>query len=167
VIRTIEEFVRTWKSESGFTRRVMDALTDDSLAQPVAEGHRDLGRIAWHIVQTLPELGEKVGLAVEGPEEEAPVPPTADAIARAYRTASAGLLARVRDDWTDETLAVEDPMYGESWARGFSLRVLLNHEIHHRAQMTVLLRQAGVRVPGIYGPAKEDWAAFGREPPEI
>jgi uncharacterized damage-inducible protein DinB len=27
--------------------------------------------------------------------------------------------------------------------------------------MTVLMRQAGLRVPGIYGPAKEEWEEHG------
>jgi uncharacterized damage-inducible protein DinB len=32
--------------------------------------------------------------------------------------------------------------------------------------MTVLMRQAGLRVPGIYGPAKEDWASMNMPPQE-
>ena len=42
-----------------------------------------------------------------------------------------------------------------------TLFYLIAHQTHHRGQMTVLMRQAGLRVPGIYGPAKEEWAAFG------
>ena len=30
--------------------------------------------------------------------------------------------------------------------------------------MTVLMRQAGVPVPGMYGPSKEEWAAMGLPP---
>ena len=52
-------------------------------------------------------------------------------------------------------------MYGQRWTRGFTLHALLEHQIHHRGQMTVLMRQAGLRVPGIYGPAREDWASHG------
>ena len=33
--------------------------------------------------------------------------------------------------------------------------------------MTVLMRQAGLRVPGIYGPAREDWSGMGMEPPSV
>lgn len=33
--------------------------------------------------------------------------------------------------------------------------------------MTVLMRQAGLTVPGIYGPAKEEWATFGMEAPKM
>jgi hypothetical protein len=27
--------------------------------------------------------------------------------------------------------------------------------------MTVLMRQAGLVVPGVYGPAREEWAVYG------
>ena len=52
-------------------------------------------------------------------------------------------------------------MYGESWTVGFTLLALITHQAHHRGQMTVLMRQAGLTVPGIYGPAREEWASYG------
>jgi uncharacterized damage-inducible protein DinB len=33
--------------------------------------------------------------------------------------------------------------------------------------MTVLMRQAGLAVPGVYGPAREEWAAYGMAAPEV
>jgi hypothetical protein len=33
--------------------------------------------------------------------------------------------------------------------------------------MTVLMRQAGLKVPGVYGPAREEWAGMGMQAPEI
>jgi hypothetical protein len=29
------------------------------------------------------------------------------------------------------------------------------------------MRQAGLGVPGVYGPAREEWGAFGMPPPKI
>jgi uncharacterized damage-inducible protein DinB len=78
----------------------------------------------------------------------------------AWHLASRSLLAQVKR-WDDARLEVEDDMHGQRWARGFTLTALLEHQIHHRGQMTVLMRQAGLRVPGIYGPAREDWASMG------
>ena len=52
----------------------MRALTDASLGQMVAPGGRSLGRIAWHIVQTLGEMGGHAGLKVEGANEKTPQP---------------------------------------------------------------------------------------------
>ena len=67
--------------------------------------------------------------------------------------------------WTDEVLLDTDDLYGQTWPRGLTLSVLLRHEAHHVGQMTVLLRQAGATVPGVCGPAKEEWASMGREAP--
>ena len=67
----------------------------------------------------------------------------------------------VSKNWTAETLLIEDDMYGETWSRGMTLFYLIAHQAHHRGRMTVLMRQAGLKVPGIYGPAREEWAAFG------
>ncbi|MFN7118131.1 MAG: DinB family protein, partial [Saprospiraceae bacterium] len=39
--------------------------------------------------------------------------------------------------------------------------VLVKHQAHHRAQMTVIMRILGMKVPGIYGPSSEEWAALG------
>jgi hypothetical protein len=52
-------------------------------------------------------------------------------------------------------------MYGEEWAKGFVLQCLILHQAHHRGQMEVLMRQAGLKVTGIYGPAEEEWSANG------
>jgi uncharacterized damage-inducible protein DinB len=62
-----------------------------------------------------------------------------------------------------ETIA----MYGEAWTRGRTLAALVAHQTHHRAQMTVLMRQAGLEVPGVYGPARQEWTAYGMQPPGI
>jgi len=48
-----------------------------------------------------------------------------------------------------------------------SLQVLVVHQAHHRGQMTVLMRQAGLKVPGVYGPAREEWTAYGMQPPAV
>ena len=95
------------------------------------------------------------------------MPEGAGEIAAAYRVASASLLEQVRDRWKDDTLEIEDEMYGSKWKRGFTLYILDIHEVHHLGQMSVLMRQAGLKVPGGFGPSKEDWAKFGMEPPAI
>lgn len=165
--RRLDDFLEQWRQLTESTQKMLDALTDASLDQPVADGHRTLGRIAWHLAQTIPEMLGKTGLSPEGPAEDAPVPGSAREIAEAYRTASASLVQQVRERWTDETLEVEDDLYGSKWKRGFTVTALVEHEIHHDGQLSVLMRQAGLRVPGVYGPAKEDWAKMGMEPPAV
>lgn len=161
MFHTIAEFTGAWKYESGNTSKIMEALTDASLAQKVTPEGRSLGRLAWHVVQTLGEMGGHAGLAVEAADEKTPQPASAAAIAAAYKAGAAAVEQAVASAWTDADLPGEISMYGEKWTRAMTLRALLSHEIHHRAQMTVLMRQAGLKVPGIYGPAREEWATYG------
>jgi len=168
MFNTIQEFIQSWKTEAKTTERVMDALTDESLSQSVADGHRTLGKMSWHIVTTIPEMMGHTGLKLNDMlNPETPVPTKAAEIVGAYKAVSAAMVEEITSNWNDESLNVEDEMYGEKWERRFTLTALLQHQIHHRGQMTVLMRQAGIRVPSIYGPAKEDWQTFGMEAPEV
>jgi uncharacterized damage-inducible protein DinB len=166
MFRKIGDFLESWAYEAEATLNVFRELSDESLGQRVAPGGRTLGRIAWHIVQTLPEMGGRTGLEIAGPGESDPIPETAAAITSVFDETARSLAAAVGASWTDEDLNTEDDMYGESWPRRKTLAALLNHQNHHRGQMTVLMRQAGLRVPGVYGPSKEEWAAFGMPPQE-
>ena len=161
MFRSIDDFDRVWTSERASSIKVMQALTDASLGQPVSAGGRTLGRIAWHIVQTLGEMGGHAGLKMEAVDDKAPQPATAGAIAGAYATASEAVSHAVKAGWKDADLPGEIDMYGQKWTRGQALLALIAHEAHHRGQMTVLMRQAGIAVPGVYGPSKEEWGAYG------
>jgi uncharacterized damage-inducible protein DinB len=167
MIRTISDFVHLWSRELESTQKILKHLTDRSLTQAVTPEGRTLGRLAWHIVTTIPEMTSKTGLTIAGPAENAPLPGRAREIASAYNEAAISLLEAVRSGWTDATLEQTDDLYGERWKRGDTLLALILHQTHHRAQMTVLMRQAGLDVPGVYGPARHEWSAFGMQPPEI
>lgn len=167
MFRTIDDFATLWTSEAGKTQQVLDLLTDASLAQPVTSDHRTLGRMAWHVTGTIKEMMERTGLRVEGPPEHASVPSSARAIAQMYTKSAKSLTDAVRKGWTDATLSQTDEMYGEQWSRGSTLTSLVLHQVHHRGEMIVLMRQAGLKVPGIYGPAKEEWAQMNMQPPAI
>jgi uncharacterized damage-inducible protein DinB len=160
----IDLFLEDWKKESEATLRLLTRLTDASLSQRVSPEGRTLGFLSWHLVLTLGEMGGKAGLEVVSPPEDSPEPALASEIVTAYETASRSLTQRVREGWRDGMLEDEIPMYGSTWRRGDILDSLVHHQIHHRGQMTVLMRQAGLVVPGIYGPAREEWAKMGMQP---
>ncbi len=166
MFRRIDDFRKAWTADSEATLKVLRALTDASLEQAIAPGARTLGRLAWHLTCTLGEMPGHVGLTVDSPAPDSQPPASAAAIAEAYEKASRSLLSQL-EAWTDATLDLEDVLYGQRWTRGFTLHALLEHQVHHRGQMTVLMRQAGLRVPGIYGPAREDWASMGMQPPKV
>lgn len=159
--RTIADFKKEWEVESDATLKVLRALTDESLNQRVDADGRSLGRLAWHLVQTIPEMMTRTGLSLDKQVEEEPQPAEAAQIAHRYEQISNALLEQVLTKWNDASLLEEDDMYGQTWPRGETLLNLQTHQTHHRGQMTVLMRQAGLRVPGFYGPAREDWASMG------
>jgi uncharacterized damage-inducible protein DinB len=168
MFRTVADFQRTWEYETACTLKLLHALTDASLQQAVTPHDRTLGRIAWHLVTSVPEMMHRTGLKLSGPDENAPMPTRAAAIATAYDEVAKSLAEQVREQWSDEILTEKkDEMYGEQWKRGFTLAALVRHQAHHRGQMTVLMRQAHLRVPGCYGPAREEWNEFGMQPPAV
>ena len=161
MLRTIEDFQKDWAYETEATLKVLNALTDESLGQKVTPTGRSLGFLAWHLTQTLGEMPGRTGLKIDAPAHEAEVPTSAKEIAAAYEKAANSVSEEVSKNWTDETLFQTDDMYGETWPRGITLFLLITHQAHHRGQMTVLMRQAGLTVPGVYGPSKEEWEAHG------
>jgi len=161
---TIQQFAASWSNEAAATQRVMDALTDASINQKIAPDYRSLGQIAWHLATTVHEMLSRTGLSFDRIVEEEHAPASAAAIADAYRRVGKAMLHAVQTQWTDEDLFKITNMYGEDWPNGLTLHIFIQHEVHHRGQMTVLMRQAGLRVPGLYGPTREEWIESGMQP---
>jgi len=166
VYSSLAPFHAAWQYESENTQKLLDRLTDASLSPPLYPGGRTIGHLAWHLAQSIPEMLNRTGLVVSGAGEHEAVPAHAAEIAAAYRTAAASLTEQLQAHWTDATLLETDDMYGEMWARGLTLDVLIKHQAHHRGQLTVGMRQAGLAIAGMYGPAKEEWEAMGMTAPE-
>lgn len=164
MFRTMEDFKQAWESELKITQSVFDALTDESLSQSINDDHRTIARIAWHICDTYTEMLPHIGLSFT--LLKPPAPSSAKVIAEKYAELTKSFQTQIAD-WTDEKLQEEDDLYGERWKKGLTFLILIKHEIHHRAQITVLMRQAGIVVPNIYGPAKEGWVDYKMEPPVI
>lgn len=164
---SIQMFAQDWKNESANTQKLMDVLNDASLAQEVTTEGRTLGRLAWHIVTSVHEMLSRTGLEFDAPHHDAPVPTSAQVIADGYRQASQAVLESLNRNWSDATLNETCDMYGEQWPKGLTLQILIGHQTHHRGQMTVLMRQAGLQVPGVFGPSREEWIQMGMEPPAV
>ena len=162
--RKIEDFERDWKYEVEQTTTLLKNLTDESLSQKATEDGRELGFLTWHMTQTMEEMLKLTGLEVDAPGPEAECPSNATDIVAAFEIGGNSVLAEVKGNWSDEILEKEDEMYGNKWKRGLTLLYLMLHQAHHRGQITLLMRQAGLKVVGIYGPAKEEWEEQGMPP---
>ena len=164
----LSDFIEDWEYESQSTIKVLSNLTDESLTVKFNNEIRTPGRLAWHIAGAISELGHRMGLAFVEIDQDLPFPSTAKEIVDEYKRASDGLIKEINEKWNDDTLSIEDEItgQGESWTRGKTLGALVTHQIHHRAQLTVVMRLAGLKVPGVYGPAKEEWVNYGMKPQE-
>ncbi|MBD2867355.1 DinB family protein [Paenibacillus arenilitoris] len=159
----LEQFASEWAQEAKLTEAVMNALTDEALSREVAPNRRTLGQIAWHLVASLHYMAS-LGLAFEGPPEGDEAPSSAAVIAERYRQTSESMLQAVMTQWDDASLRATAEIMGEQWANGASLRFTVMHQAHHRGQMTVLMRQAGITLPEVYGPTYESWIRQGMAP---
>ncbi len=158
---TINDFVTQWKSEETATLKVFKCVSNEVLNKKVNEKLRSLGRLAWHITQTLTEMPHKAGLVDEDMLDNVPIPDRISEIEKTYKQYSDELLKEVEKRWKDNDLTGTIDVYGEQWERRKVLSVLVLHQVHHRGQMTAIMRMLGLKVPGIYGPAQEEWSEYG------
>jgi uncharacterized damage-inducible protein DinB len=152
--RTLESYINEIREESHITQSILDSLSDASLRQEVSPLDRTLGQIAWHIVTSIYTIMSIAELSIPSPGNKNDVPATAKHIAEAYHKTSSALISALQTDWNDETLLETRNMYDMKWPVTQVLDILIKHEIHHRGQLSILMRQANLHVPDIYGPAR-------------
>jgi uncharacterized damage-inducible protein DinB len=158
--RTVSEFVQDWARESGLSLKVERALSDGSLPQKADPESRTLGQLAWHMVGMIGATGTAVGLEIDAPARGTEAPASAGAIANAYEKAAASLGEQAARKLKDEQLSTEIQLFGRPMQVSWALHSLVRHQIHHRGQIMILMRQAGVVPPGVYGPTREESAAM-------
>ncbi len=159
--RKIKDFIEDWKSEESFTLKIFSSIPDRVKSKKDNENIRSLDRLAWHITQTLTEMPFRAGIVEHDTLENLPIPETFEEIIHAYKKHSGDLIKQIQKKWTDAGLMEKIDVYGQSWERRKVLSVLVLHQTHHRAQMTILMRLEKLPVPGIYGPSKEEWGTYG------
>jgi uncharacterized damage-inducible protein DinB len=160
---SITNFLYEWKYESEGTLKLFNMLSEESLNNKVHERVRTAGVLAWHITHTVKEMMEKAGLKIEGKDQQDYNGESVKEICDAYKQSSDSLVKELAN-WTDADLLTETEMYGDKWKRGVTLGILIKHQAHHRGQLEIVMRLNGLKVTSVYGPAYEEWAAYGMEP---
>ncbi|RUT46690.1 damage-inducible protein DinB [Paenibacillus anaericanus] len=152
--RKAGDFLIDWTASAPGTLSVMKAITDDKMNTAIVEGHNSLGWLAWHLVGTAGAFGQLAGLNTPAIERGTEVPERMGEIVEKYEAVIDAYNSEAKK-FTDEMMTEEINVFGGKMIRGKFLRMLIDHQTHHRGQMTVLLRQAGLTVPGVMGPTKE------------
>lgn len=161
---SIQEFSKDWSFEQKMTIKIFRAIPSEKLTFKLTDESRTIGRLAWHITQTLTEMPKAAGLIDKDPLSGKEMPATTDEIISDFITYSSHLLDALKAEWLDSNLEDNIELYGQTWSKAKVLTVLTKHLIHHRAQLTMLMRAANLVVPGIYGPSREEWSKFGMAP---
>ena len=153
--RTVEDFINDWSESAASTLNVIRAISDDKLDVAIVEGHNSLGWLAWHVTTAPVMFGNMLaGLGLEVKFDPNAQVETVAEIAAAYEEMMAEVTAKVSALTDAEMLTEVKGIHGPV-PRGAILRKMIDHQIHHLGQMTVLLRQAGLVVPPVMGPTKE------------
>ena len=161
---SIDEFVKDWNRETFLTQKVLDVLTDESLQQRVSPEGRTLGTIVWHFVSNIPQYLSHFGFHIETIKDSDAVP-SAKTMALIFQKVSNNAIEAVKEQWSDDSLKQTQDAFGRETANGTILNLLIRHIVHHRGQATVLISQAGLKVPGVYGPSREEWIEMGKDAP--
>lgn len=156
-------FLTTWDMEAKSTERLLKSLPADKYDFRPDAGGRSLGELAWHLPEAEGFMADAVIRGAFDFTKKIPGlerPKTIAELAPGY--------VRVHDEWFAKVKALSPdaldrsiPFMGRDMRAGDVLwTMLLHHGIHHRGQLSLMVRLAGGVAPGMYGPNREDMAAM-------
>jgi uncharacterized damage-inducible protein DinB len=162
----IAEFDR----EMASTRRALDRIPDDKLGFQPHPKSWTMGGLITHIAQipgwgTMTMAMDEFDLEPGGKKYEPPpsFTSTAGALAEFDKGVAECRAAMDRDDahYFGEWKMSKNGDVKLAMPRAAVMRsFVMNHLYHHRGQLTVYLRLAGISVPEIYGPSADEGTFF-------
>jgi uncharacterized damage-inducible protein DinB len=133
------------------------------LNQEVSPGLYSIGSLAWHITGAAFYFPSQVGLKLEIPDLQKEAPKSAAEISEIYKTVSQRLTQTFSEQVSDEKMNKMVSLFGMDMPVQAAFHLLIQHQAHHHGQLTVLMRQADLKVPGVYGPSKEESEAMNTQ----
>lgn len=164
-----EALLQELEQEAMTTRRVLERVPNEKLGfQPHAKSWT-LGQLALHVANLPGGIAQLSTMSpAQAPQFNQAAAKNAAELVPAF-DASLDRARQVLGGATDEELMAEWVLMNgdeEIWRvpRLALLRMLmLNHQYHHRGQLTVYLRELNVPVPSIYGPSADE-NPFAQQP---
>jgi uncharacterized damage-inducible protein DinB len=162
-----EGLLKEFDLEMASTRKTLERIPEDKLTWKPHEKSTALGRLAGHLAE-LPGMGVRVmqsdsfdvanrgepGRKPNVAESQKQVVEMFDKNVAAVRSAIAGASdADLEKNWA---LTLGERKLYDGPRIGALRRMMMNHMIHHRAQLGVYLRLNGVAVPSVYGPSADE-----------
>ena len=156
-----EAFLKEFDPEMAATRRMLERVPAAKLDWRPHGRSKSLGELATHITE-LPRFGLRIQSDefVAGSDKPPAMKSAAEFLARFDENvrASRESIAAMSDDALEREFTVT--RNGQPFItlkkRGILRRVLVNHIIHHRGQLSVYLRLNDVPLPAVYGPTADE-----------
>jgi uncharacterized damage-inducible protein DinB len=161
-MRIVDSILMELDQEAQTTKRVLDRIPEDKLAWKPHPKSFSLGQLALHIASVPGSVAAAaVPDSMEAPSFSQPEPKSRqevlDTFSRSLENAKDTLNkmddARITSMWS---LTKNGKVLMSVPRIGFIRSILMNHNYHHRGQLSVYLRMLGVPVPSIYGPSADE-----------
>lgn len=161
-MRLVDLILAEIDQEAAITKRLFDIIPEDKLNWRPHPKAKSLGELAMHIAGLQAGVAE---LTQEDTVELPNFPPNPEATSRAQILETfAASLKRAKDivGSTDDAGAMAEYKITKDGKTlmaipriGFWRAILLNHNYHHRGQLSTYLRELGIPLPSIYGPSAD------------
>lgn len=152
-----------FEQEMNNTRKILERVPEDRFDFKPHEKSMPLGRLAGHVAE-LPGWGAttlEVDVLEIEPGHKPFIPATRREVLETFEKGvktARELLSKVPDEDLRKTWTLK--FAGKTvfaMTKGEVLRtIVLNHVIHHRAQLGVYLRLNEIEIPGMYGPSADE-----------
>jgi len=161
-MRLVDPILMEMDQEAEITKRLFDIIPEDKLSWRPHAKAKSLGELAMHIAGLQAGVAE---LSQQDTVEIPNFPPDTEATSRAeILEAFADSLKKAKDivNATDDARATalytitKDGRTLMTVPRiAFWRSILLNHNYHHRGQLSTYLRELDIPLPSIYGPSAD------------
>ncbi len=162
VMRLVDSILMELEQEAQTTKRVLDRIPEDRLAWKPHPKSYSLGQLALHIASVPGSVAAAaVPDSMEAPSFSQPEPKSRQEVLDTFSKSleSAKDILKKMDDarLTSMWRLTKNGKVLMSVPRiGFIRSILMNHNYHHRGQLSVYLRMLEVPVPSIYGPSADE-----------
>jgi uncharacterized damage-inducible protein DinB len=162
VMRIVDSILMELDQEAQTTKRVLDRIPEDKLAWKPHPKSFSLGQLALHIASVPGSVAAAaVPDSMEAPSFSQPEPKSRQEVLDTFSSSLENAKdtlnkmddARIMSMWS---LTKNGKVLMSVPRIGFIRSILMNHNYHHRGQLSVYLRMLGVPVPSIYGPSADE-----------
>jgi len=157
-----ESFLKEFDPEMAATRKMLERVPSEKFGWRPHGKSKSLGELATHLAE-IPRFGARMQQGdefVAGSDMPPPMKSAPEILARFDENVrkSREAIASMPDDALERDFTVirnGQPFFSLK-KRGVLRRLILNHMIHHRGQLSVYLRLNDIPLPSVYGPTADE-----------